>query len=157
MIKSSKYRKVLFFTSVFVLAVSLLVFVTPTFANVIGEVLPNEGVKKLNQASGGEIGLIFFFSRVVQLFIVVAGIASMFNFIYAGIMFITSAGDTSVYGKVKDKLTYGVLGMVVLASAFTIAGLVGLVFFGDPTYILSPELYIIEPAGAPPPCGVPPC
>lgn len=118
--------------------------------NIIGEIIPPESVDTFNNQSGGEIGILFFLSRVVQFFIVIAGIVSLFNFITAGAIFITSAGDTSAYGKVKDKLVYGVIGMVVIASAYTLVGLIGLVFFGDASAILNPELYVIEPPPPPP-------
>lgn len=110
---------------------------------IIGGVTPPEGVRKINNQAvgqGGSIGIIIFASRMLNFFSIVAGIIIMFNVLFAGFTYITSAGDASAYQKIIDKVTWSIIGMVAIISAYAIAGIVGQVFFGDPTFILQPTL-----------------
>lgn len=111
---------------------------------IIGEVNPPQNIQILNILSGGGtdgIGLLYFANRVILLITIVAGIIVMLNFIKAGWMYLTAGDSTKVASEVKDVLTYSVIGLVIIAVSYTIAGLIGLLFFGDAGFILNPELY----------------
>lgn len=92
-----------------------------------------------SQASNG-IGLILFFSNILNLFSIIMGLVIFFNFISAGYIYITSSGDNSAHTKVREKLTFSVVGLVIIVMAYSIAGIIGLVFFNDATFILNPEI-----------------
>ena len=73
-----------------------------------------------------------------------AGLYVLYNFISAGYLYITGSGDTGSHAKVKEKLTWSVVGLAVIVLSYTIVGIIGLVFYGNAGFILSPE--IIGPA-----------
>ncbi len=110
-------------------------------ADVFGEVTAPQGVAQYNDAAGASgIGLILFISNMIKFGAVIAGIWVLFNFITAGYEYITSAGDTGAHKKVQEKLTTSVIGLVLIVTAYTIAGLLGLIIFGDASYILNPKI-----------------
>lgn len=112
---------------------------------VIGEVTPPASVDAFNQVASGSsiegIGIIVFANVLIRLLTIIAGIIVMFNFIRAGWMFLVAGDNTKATGEVKDLLTYSIIGLVIIAVTYTIAGLIGLIFFNDPRFILNPELY----------------
>lgn len=124
----------------------------------IGAVTPPTGVKNFdlraqvgNGNSGGQnIGIIAFASNLLQLFAIIAGIWAMFNFFMAGYMYITAMSDAGVTEKVKDKITMTVIGLAIIAGSYIIAGLIGLVMFGDATFIINPKLYGVSTAAPTP-------
>lgn len=95
--------------------------------------------------SGGttNIGIIPFLSNLVQVFVIVAGIIAMFNFALAGYIFITSGSDPAAVGKVREKLTWTVIGLVFIVASYIAAGLIGLLFFDDASFILQPKLFSV--------------
>lgn len=122
-------------------------------SSVVGAVKPPIGISEFDNRSGADssgqqIGIIFFASNLLRLFATIAGIWAMFNIGMAGYMYITAMSDAGVTEKVKDKITMTVIGLAIIAGSYIIAGLIGLVMFGDATFIISPKLY---QAGAPTP------
>ncbi len=81
-----------------------------------------------------------FVSNILQFATLAAGLWTLFNFVLAGYTYITSSGDSSAHGKVKDKITMSVLGIVIIVASYTAAGIIGLVFFGRADYILNPTI-----------------
>lgn len=106
---------------------------------IIGGVKPPSAVQAVNDASGG-IGLVYFASRLLDFGSIIAGILVMLNFLVAGFMYITSAGNTATNEKVRDRISWSFVGMIVIVGAYALAGIGGLIFFGDATYILQPQL-----------------
>lgn len=105
---------------------------------VIGGITAPDAITRINSTSG--IGLLVFFSRVLSFLAIVGGIIVVGNFVSAGLMYITGAGNTDTHIKVRDKITYSVLGIIIIVSAYTIVGLMGLIFFKDVTFLLNPRL-----------------
>ncbi len=87
------------------------------------------------------IGIVNFASRLLRIFTIICGLWFMFNMIYAGYLFITSSGEAAVFNKFKESLFYSLLGLLIIATAYLIAGLIGAVFFGDPGFIIRPTLF----------------
>lgn len=108
--------------------------------NVFGNVDAPQGVQLFNVRSDSGIGLIPFISNLIKLATIVAGIWVMINIILAGYTYITSSGDTAAHGKVKDKITMSIIGLIIIVAAYTITAIIGLLFFGDAGYILSPNI-----------------
>lgn len=109
----------------------------------IGGIEPPTSILKYNDEAwrgGRGIGIVVFLSNLVQVFVIVAGIIAMFNFALAGYIFITSGSDPAAVGKVREKLTWTVIGLVFIVAAYTAAGLIGLLFFGNAGFILKPAL-----------------
>lgn len=110
-------------------------------AEVFGRVEPPTGVTRFDQAAGGgdAIGLIVFISAGIRIFTIVAGLFVMLNLFLAGFEYIT-AGDSKAHTKVRERLTTSIIGLVIIVSAYTIIGLIGLVFFGNAGYIINPVI-----------------
>jgi|SRR5579859_6735659 len=123
---------------------SLLAVVDTT--NVFGTVSPPPGVADFNaqapKLANGEqgIGLLIFFSNIIKLATIVAGLWVLVNFITAGYIFITASGDSASANKVKDQLTYSVMGLVVIVLAYTLIALISYFLFGKADYILNPVI-----------------
>lgn len=121
---------------------SNICFLTPSPCGsaIIGEVEPPQGVAEYNEEAGGEIGIFKFASRIINLASVIGGIIVMFNFITAGFTYVTSAGNAGAHEKVRDKLTWGLVGLAIIASFYLIAALIGVLFYGSSAAVLNPAL-----------------
>jgi hypothetical protein len=109
--------------------------------NPFGQVSPPPGVASFNEQVGdGGIGIFIFIDNLVTIFTVVAGLWVMFNFLLAGFSYITGSGDSSSHQKVRDLITMSVIGLVIMVSAYTIIGILGLLFFGEAGYFLNPTI-----------------
>ena len=110
--------------------------------SVFGAIEAPPGVAELNaqDESGNNIGLLIFISNMIKVVSIVAGVWVMFNFIIAGFTYITANGDSSAYSKIGEKLSLSVSGLVLIVAAYTIAGILGLIIFGDATYIINPQI-----------------
>lgn len=105
----------------------------------LGGVKPPDAIKSLNREAGG-IGIIYFASRIFKFLTIIAGVWVMFNFIQSGYTFITASGNVQAYQTVRDQLTWSIVGLLLIAVAYTFAGLFGLIFFGDASYIINPVI-----------------
>ncbi len=120
-------------------------------AAVFGRVTAPKGLAGFNYASGADskIGLISFFSLLLKLASIIAGIWVMFNFIMAGWLYIASDGDAGAHAKVNEKLTHSIIGILIIVAAYTIAGILSLLLFGDALFILSPTVTTIQTISTP--------
>lgn|GEM_PF-468255 len=118
-------------------------------ASSLGKITPPQGVKELNTQIGSAgigiagqqyIGLFLFITKMVQLMSVIAGLITFFNFLVAGFSYITSEGNPKVHEEVRNRLTYSILGLILIVSAYTITALFSLIFFGRADYILNPDI-----------------
>ena len=137
--------KKIIFSLIFIFTVLFLSNQTVMAAEegVFGQIDAPAGVSELNNqagAAGNNIGLLIFISNMIKLASVIAGIWVMFNFIFAGFTYITANGDSSAYSKIGEKLSLSVSGLVLIVAAYTIAGILGLIIFGDATYIINPQI-----------------
>jgi hypothetical protein len=109
-------------------------------SRVIGPVIPPAALHTRFGGPGGSTGLIGFFSLLIRLIAIIAGIFAMVNFVIAGLTYITSMGNTQANINVRDRLLFSFVGLLIIVSAYTIAAIIGLIFFGDATYIINPQL-----------------
>lgn len=131
---------------------ALLPMGAPCGSSSIGGVRAPQGVYEYNLLAGTygtttASGLVVFVSRAMQLASIVAGIFMMINLVRAGFIYITKFDQASAHQEVRDLLTYSVVGLVIMVSAYAGGGLIGLVFFGDATFVLNP---VLEGAVPPP-------
>lgn len=106
--------------------------------SVFGVIEAPQGVAQLN-TDGGGIGVMLFISNMIKLATVIAGVWVLFNFIFAGFTYITS-NDSSAYAKIGEKLSMSVTGLVLIVASYTLIGIVSMIIFGDPTYIINPDI-----------------
>lgn len=114
--------------------------------SVFGTVEAPQGVSRFSTGEDGDIGLLNFISVLVRIFTVVMGIVVFFNFIYSGYTYITSDGNSKAAETVRTRLTYSIIGLVLIVSSYMIIALISLIIFGDASYILNPTL---TPPGTP--------
>lgn len=111
--------------------------------SVFGQIEAPVGVAELNAQAGAasnNIGLLIFVSNIIKFASVVAGVWVLFNFITAGFTYITANGDSSAYSKIGEKLALSATGLLLIVASYTIAGIIGLLVFGDATYIINPQI-----------------
>lgn len=110
---------------------------------IFGTIEAPAGVDKFNADAGEDannMGLLLFVSNVIKLISIVGGIFVLFNFVFAGFTYITANGDSSAYSKIGEKLSLSVTGLILIVASYTIAGIIGLIIFGDATYIINPQI-----------------
>lgn len=92
--------------------------------------------------SYGKIGgIVIFFSNMLRLVFVIAGIYAFLNFIIAGFQYMMAAGDSKELSAAWDRIWQSLLGLIVIVGSFAITALLSQVIFGDPMYILNPKVY----------------
>lgn len=78
-------------------------------------------------------------SVIVGVLTVIAGIWFLFQIITAGYQWLSSGGDKASVAAARDKLTYSLIGLVIVVMAFAIVSLVGTLFgidFLNPASVL---------------------
>ncbi len=86
-------------------------------------------------------GLVGFLSNIIKLITVAGGIFAFFNLVLAGISYIGSQGDPQAIEKAQKKIYMSIVGMVIIASSYVLAALIGRILFGSYTAILQPVIY----------------
>ncbi len=115
--------------------------IPPVFAeDVVGKLTPPSSV--VHQLS--DIGPKFF-TPIVYLIILFAGIWAFLQFILGGVGYITASGDPKKISEAQSKLVHSLTGLAIIAVSFILAALVGQIFFGSATFILNPRIQ--TPAG----------
>ena len=114
--------------------------------SIFGTVSPPPGVGKYNDVAAAvsegtaNIGLVLFLSSLIRIVTIVGGVAVMINFIYAGWIYLSSSGDPSAHQKAINVVTFSVIGLAIIIASYAAASLIGLLFFDDATFILSPTI-----------------
>lgn len=110
-------------------------------SDIFGEVTPPQAIQDLNTEAGADgIGILLFLSRIIQFIYVIAGIFVLFNFITAGMALVTSEGDAKAKDTARTKITYSIIGLVIIVVSVGVMGILGLVFFGDADFFLNPTI-----------------
>lgn len=90
---------------------------------------------------GVNAGLIPFFTNLLRLMFVGAGIYALVNLILAGFQYMSAGGDTKLLTAAWNRIWQTLLGLVIIVSSFALAVLFGYLIFGDAGYILNPVIY----------------
>jgi len=109
-------------------------------SNIFGTIEAPQGVSQLNDDSESGIGLILFISNLIKIVSVVAGVWTMFNFIFAGFTYVTQSGKSGEIEKIGQNLTNSVIGLGIIVGSYTIAAIIGLIIFGDASFIINPSI-----------------
>lgn len=111
-------------------------------ADIFGRLSPPPGVAEYNRAAGGAdaIGILVFFSAIIRVATIAAGVWILFNLILAGYDYVTSSGDTGAHKRVVDRVTMSVIGLVIIVLAYTITAVISALLFGDAGFILNPRI-----------------
>lgn len=109
-----------------------------TLFQFFGTIAPPPGVDQYNV--GGQIGLILFISNIIRLITVIAGVWALFNLIFAGFTYVTSANDAKGIETAWKSIYMSLIGLMIIVGSFTITAIVSYLLFGDASYILDPTL-----------------
>lgn len=90
--------------------------------------------------SGKGGGLIILANNLIKFAIVIGGIYALVNMIFAGYTFL-SATESKEVAKAWAKIWQSMVGLLVMAGAFVLAGIFGWIIFGDASALLVPKLY----------------
>lgn len=88
-----------------------------------------------------DTGLILFFSNILRLIFVAAGIFAFINLIVAGFQYMTAAGDTKALTAAWSRIWQSLVGLIIIVGSFALASLFGYLIFGDAGFILNPKIY----------------
>lgn len=61
-----------------------------------------------------------FLNNIINSLAILAGVASIFFIVWAGIRYITSGGDPIQVAKARGTVTYAIIGLVIIALSFVI-------------------------------------
>ena len=96
-----------------------------------------------NNFAGGGLGA--FIANIIKLIIVVAGLFTVFNFIFAGFSYLSAGGDSKKVALASAKIWQSIIGLIIVVAAFVIGAIVSNIIFGDPARIF--QLNIEGPVG----------
>ncbi|MFC1727724.1 hypothetical protein ACFL0Y_04335 [Patescibacteria group bacterium] len=107
----------------------------------IGGINPPPGVDAYPTSGGSVPGLIIFLNNLLKLAIVGAGLFALFNIVLAGYGFLSAGDDPKKMAGASAKIWQSVVGLLIVASAFILAAIVGILLFNSPGAILRPQIY----------------
>lgn len=107
-------------------------------AQIFGRVNPPPGVSSYG---GGLTGLRNFISNGVKFVIVIAGIYAFINIILAGYAFMSAGGNPEKVAAAWAKIWQTMLGLLVAAGSFVLAGIFGRLIFGDYNALLQLRIF----------------
>lgn len=104
---------------------------TPLYASVESE-LGGTGkyYQKIIPLSNSSYSLGGLIEEIINILLWVVGVAAVIYLIWAGISYITAAGDDAKAAKARMGIINAVIGIVVVLLAFVIQGAVGRIFSG---------------------------
>ncbi len=89
-----------------------------------GNIKPPPGISQFSGGSQGGIVFIFL-NNILKLLGFIAGIYALFQIIIAGYTYISAAGDPKKNEQAWAMIWQSLLGLLVVAAAFTVAAVVG--------------------------------
>ena len=101
-------------------------------------IVPPSPIQSLTPDNAGG-GLVNVINIGLKFVFIAAGLYAFWNFITAGYMLIGSGGDAKKLSQVRDKYLWTLLGLVVMASAIVVAGLIGIFVFEDWKAVIEPS------------------
>ena len=107
---------------------------------IVGEINVPKGVDLFNNDIGGGIGIVLFISNMIRFVIILGGIWALINIFLAAFLYLAGEGKADTHSKVSSKFTMSIIGLLLMIVSYTVAALVGQIFYGDSNYILSPTI-----------------
>lgn len=91
--------------------------------------------------SSVKTGLPKLLSVGLTMIAVIAGIYTLILIVFAGFEYITASGEPEKIQKAWQKITQSLVGLLIIASAFAISAIIGLIFFNDVGFVFKPIIY----------------
>ena len=109
-----------------------------TWQQIFGKIDPPQNVAAY---SADTAGLIRLLSNVLKISVVAAGVFGLINLVPAGIQWAGAAGNPEIIKQASSRIWMSLLGLIIVAGAFVLAGVIGLLFFGSATAIINPVIF----------------
>jgi len=122
--------------------VSFIILTRSIFAAIKNPVIDASIGDNAAKAADGSI-ILTYFVNIWRTVINLGALILLIYLLWAGIDWITSGGDSSKVASARNKITQGVIGMIILAFSFVIIGAIGKLVFGNQFDIL--DLTFITP------------
>lgn len=84
-------------------------------------------------------GVIMLLNFGLKIIFILAGLLALINVIQAGFIFMGSSGDSKELSRGRDKFIWTFIGVLVMASAVVVAGLIGILVYGKWDAIITPD------------------
>lgn len=95
---------------------------------------------------GSDFGaIIIFFTNILRLIFIVAGLFALIKIVIAGFGFISAGGEPKKIEQAWSNIWQSLIGLLIIVSSFVLAAIIGQLFFGDINFILKPTLYGVGP------------
>ncbi len=111
-----------------------------TLAQVVGNIT-NPLPSAYQNLQGSRGGLVLFFTNILRLLFVGAGIYAFINLIIAGFQFMMAGGDAKAITAAWSRIWQSLLGLLIIVGSFALASLFGQLIFGNPGFILNPQIF----------------
>ncbi len=85
--------------------------------------------------------LVALANNLIKFVIVLAGLYAFWNLILAGYMFMSAGGDAKAVGKAWEKIWQSVIGLLIVAGSYVLAGIFGYLIFGDASALITPRIF----------------
>lgn len=105
-----------------------------------GNITAPEAINKYGGNTCGS-GLIILLSNLLKLGVVIAGLFALINLMLAGFQYISAGGDAKAVGQAGEKITFSLIGLLLVAGSFLLAAIFGQLIFGSADAILKPAIY----------------
>ncbi|MCX6817060.1 MAG: hypothetical protein NTZ93_04285 [Candidatus Beckwithbacteria bacterium] len=99
---------------------------------------PPPGITAYGEGAGG---LILLFNNILKIAVFISLLFALINLLISAIQYIGSSGNPDLIKQASGRITNSLLGLVIAAASLVLAGLVGLLFFGNATAIINPVIY----------------
>ncbi len=86
-------------------------------------------------------GLYQILQNLLLFVIVIAGLFMFWNIIQAGFMFLSAGSESKNITKAWDKIWQSLVGLLIVAASFILAGIFGYLIFGDVTALLQFRIF----------------
>ena len=97
--------------------------------SIFGTVNPPPGVSAYNDIESG--GLTVFISNIFRTVMVIGGVYAVFNFVLAGLAFMSAGGDPKKIADAGAKIWQSMIGLVIMLGSMIIAAMLSWILFGD--------------------------
>lgn len=105
---------------------------------IVGTIDPGDAFKPYGDLGPG---VTIFFSNLLRLVFIGAGIYTFMNLITAGFQYMSAGGDTKALTAAWARIWQTLLGLLIIVGSFALVSLFGYLFFKDPGFILHPKIY----------------
>lgn len=82
-----------------------------------------------------------FITNIIRILFVAAGIYAFFNLILAGYQYMSAAGDAKALNAAWARIWQSLVGLIIIIGSFALAVVFGQILFGQPGFILNPQIY----------------